>query len=216
MKPNEYAARRGEILDSALRLMHDKGYQAMTIQDVLDDLRMSKGALYHYFDSKQALLEGIVESMGQSGATALQAVVDSDLGALEKLHAYFAASNAWKAEHAAEVATAMRLWRHENNSLLRQKMSQEAMRTNTPALEAIITQGCREGAFDTEHPHEAAVIIAGMGLQLADAIIDAINADGSEVLDFRGRSVGSVIAAYTDAIERILGAPADSLTRQES
>lgn len=216
VKPDEYAARRGEILDSALRLMHDKGYQAMTIQDVLDDLRMSKGALYHYFDSKQALLEGIVESMGQSGATALQAVVDSDLGALGKLHAYFAASNAWKAEHAAEVATAMRLWRHENNSLLRQKMSQEAMRTNTPALEAIITQGCREGAFDTEHPHEAAVIIAGMGLHLADAIIDAIDADGSEVLDFRGRRVGSVIAAYTDAIERILGAPAGSLTRQES
>jgi AcrR family transcriptional regulator len=216
VKPDEYAARRGEILDSALRLMHDKGYQAMTIQDVLDDLRMSKGALYHYFDSKQALLEGIVESMGQSGATALQAVVDSDLGALEKLHAYFAASNAWKAEHSAEVATAMRLWRHENNSLLRQKMSQEAMRTNTPALEAIITQGCREGAFDTEHPHEAAVIIAGMGLHLADAIIDAIDADGSEVLDFRGPRVGSVIAAYTDAFERILGAPAGALTRQES
>ena len=74
----------------------------------------------------------------------------------------------------------MRLWRHENNALLRQKMSQESMRSTTPSLEAIIRQGCQEGVFDTEHPREAAIIIAGMGLHLADAIIDAIDADGTE------------------------------------
>ncbi len=77
----------------------------------------------------------------------------------------------------------MRLWRNENNALLRQKMSQESMRTTTPLLEAIIEQGCREGVFDTEHPHEAAIIITGMGLHLADAIIDAIDADGAESLN---------------------------------
>lgn len=43
--------------------MHDKGYERMTAQDVLTTLQMSKGALYHYFDSKAALLEGIVEAM---------------------------------------------------------------------------------------------------------------------------------------------------------
>ena len=95
VKPDEYAARRREILDAALRLMHDKGYERMTIQDVLTELQMSKGALYHYFDSKQALLEGIVESMGESGSAALGAVVDDpDLGAVEKLHAYFEMSTA--------------------------------------------------------------------------------------------------------------------------
>jgi AcrR family transcriptional regulator len=213
VKPDEYAARRREILDSALRLMHDKGYERMTIADVLTDLQMSKGALYHYFDSKQALLEGIVDEMAESGSAALGAVVDNaDLGALEKLHEYFKVFSAWKAEHLAEVTTSMRLWRHENNALLRQKLSQETMRTSTPALEAIITQGCREGVFDTAHPHEAAIIIVGMGLHLADAIIDAIHADGAEPLDTSGSRAASVVAAYTDAFERILGAPPGSLT----
>jgi AcrR family transcriptional regulator len=216
VKPDEYAARRSQILASALRLMHAKGYQAMTIQDVLDDLQMSKGALYHYFDSKQALLEGIVESMARSGSAALQSVVDADLDAIAKMHAYFQVSSAWKAEHATEVITAMRLWRHENNSLLRQKMSQETMRHNTPALEAIITQGCEEGVFDTAHPHEAAIIIAGMGLHLADAFIDAIDEDGTDPFGASGSGAASVVAAYTDAFERILGSPAGSLTLQES
>jgi AcrR family transcriptional regulator len=217
VKPDEYAARRGEILGSALRLMHDKGYQAMTVQDVLDDLRMSKGALYHYFDSKQALLEGIVESMGESGGAALAAIVENaDLGAIEKLHAYFAMSAAWKAEHATEVTTTMQLWRHENNALLRQKMAQTSMRTTAPLLEKIIAQGCREGVFDTEHPHEAAIIIAGMGLHLADAIIDAIDADGTDPLDTSGSRASGVVAAYNDAFERILGAPSGSLAPKES
>ena len=77
--------------------------------------------------------------------------------------------------------------------------------------EAIITQGCREGVFDTEHPREAAIIIAGMGLHLADAIIDAIGSDGTGPLDASGSRARSVIAAYTDAFERILGAPSGSL-----
>ena len=212
VKPDEYAARRREILDAALRLMHDKGYERMTIQDVLTELQMSKGALYHYFDSKQAMLEGIVEGMGQSASAALGGVVDDpDLDAIEKLHAYFTMSTAWKTEHVAEVTTTMRLWRHENNALLRQKMSQETMRSTTPLLEAIVEQGCREGLFDTEHPREAAVIVAGMGLHLADAIIDAIEADGTEPLDTSGSRASSVVAAYTDAFERILGAPPGSL-----
>ncbi|HEX7427197.1 MAG TPA: TetR/AcrR family transcriptional regulator [Mycobacterium sp.] len=212
VKPDEYAARRREILDAALQLMHDKGYEQMTIQDVLTQLQMSKGALYHYFDSKKALLDGIVESMGESGSAALGAVVENpDLGAIEKLHAYFQMSTAWKSEHATEVTTTMRLWRHENNALLRQKISQESMRSTTPSLEAIIRQGRQEGVFDTEHPREAAIIVAGMGLHLADAIIDAIDEDGAEPLDTSGSRAQSVIAAYTDAFERILGAPSGSL-----
>ena len=215
VKPDEYAAHRREILGAALQLMHDKGYERMTIADLLTELQMSKGALYHYFDSKQALLEGIVESMGESGSAALRAVVDNpDLGAIEKLHGYFDMSTAWKSEHATEVATTMRLWRHENNALLRQKMSQETMRSTTPLLEAIIEQGCREGVFDTGHPHEAAIIITGMGLHLADALIDAIDEDGPEALGAGGSRVRSVVAAYTDAFERILGAPSGSLTNR--
>jgi AcrR family transcriptional regulator len=177
VKPDEYAAHRRQILVAARKLAHDKGYEHMTVQDVLDELQISKGALYHYFDSKQSLLEGIVESMGESGGATLRAVVDDPhLDAVEKLNAYFAVSTAWKAD-----------------ALLSQKLSQESIRsTTTPLLEAIIKQGGAEGVFDTAHPHDAAVILAGMGLHLADAVICS--------------------AAYTDAFERILGAPSGSLT----
>ncbi|MCV7112748.1 TetR/AcrR family transcriptional regulator [Mycolicibacterium setense] len=209
---SEHAARRREILAAALRLMHDKGYEAMTIDDLLAELQVSKGALYHYFRSKKALLEGVIEQMGESASAHLAGIVDDpDRGALDKLNAYLDASRAWKSDSPTEVATLIRLWHDENNALLRQKMTQGSMRTTAPMLEAIIRQGCAEGVFDTDYPHEAAGIITGMGLHLADAFIDAIEADGAVGSDISGPHAQKVVGAYLQAFERILGAPPDSL-----
>lgn len=212
VKVDEHATRRREILDAALELMRDKGYDRMTIEDVLVKLQMSKGALYHYFRSKRALLEGIVESMGESAVATLQPVVDDpNLGAVDKLRAYFDTSTAWKTENLTAVTVTMRLWRDENNALLRQKLSQASMRTTSPLLESIIVQGCDEGVFDTGHPREAAIILTGMGLNLADAIIDAMEADGAGGLDVSGARTSDILGAYVAAFERILGTAPGSL-----
>ena len=57
----EHTVRRNEILDVAQRLVTTRGYEQMTIQDILDELQIAKGTLYHYFDSKRALLEALIE-----------------------------------------------------------------------------------------------------------------------------------------------------------
>src|SRR5882757_2265491 len=109
VKPEEYAARRREILDAALELMDEKGYERMTIEDVLAKTGMSKGALYHYFRSKYALLEGVVEAMGDGAMRELRTVVeDPKLSAIDKLHAYFRTEQSWKSENVTTVSTVMR------------------------------------------------------------------------------------------------------------
>ena len=55
-----HAVRREAFVDAAQRLMQAKGYEQMSVQDVLDELGASRGAFYHYFDSKTALLEAVV------------------------------------------------------------------------------------------------------------------------------------------------------------
>ena len=44
--------RRNEILDVAERLLTTKGYEQMAIQDIVDELQIAKGTVYHYFDTK--------------------------------------------------------------------------------------------------------------------------------------------------------------------
>ena len=38
------------------------GYEKTSVQDILDDLKTSKGSFYHHFDSKEALLEEICKN----------------------------------------------------------------------------------------------------------------------------------------------------------
>src|SRR6266568_8209129 len=81
-----HRVRRDAFLDVAQRLITTRGYEAMSIQDVLDELETSRGALYHYFDSKQALLDGVVDRFADGAMETIDPVLaDPELPALTKL-----------------------------------------------------------------------------------------------------------------------------------
>ncbi len=61
MEPQE--TKRDMILDAALTLFADKGYDATSIDEIGDAVGVKGPALYHYFKGKEALLDGIVEKM---------------------------------------------------------------------------------------------------------------------------------------------------------
>lgn len=52
-------ARRREILAAAHRCFAREGFQATTMRDVADEIGLSVGALYRYFDGKEALIEAL-------------------------------------------------------------------------------------------------------------------------------------------------------------
>lgn len=54
-------ARPDEVLDAALAVFVQKGFAASRVEDVARHAGISKGLVYLYFPSKEALLEGIVK-----------------------------------------------------------------------------------------------------------------------------------------------------------
>ena len=145
VKEDEYAAKRNQIIDITQSLIYTKGYEQMTIQDVLDGLHMSKGAFYHYFRSKPALLEAMVDRAVDQLEQVLRPVVeDPALPALEKLNRFFARGSSWKVEHKAMLLPLMRVWYSDENVLVRQKVLDMAMGRLNPLLAAIFHQGLRE------------------------------------------------------------------------
>lgn len=61
LKPQTQRQRREHILDAALRCFGRSGFHATTMQDICKDAAVSPGALYVYFDSKEALIEGLCQ-----------------------------------------------------------------------------------------------------------------------------------------------------------
>ena len=55
-------ARPAEILDAALAVFAEKGFAAARLEQVAKAAGVSKGTLYLYFDSKEALFEAVVRS----------------------------------------------------------------------------------------------------------------------------------------------------------
>jgi TetR/AcrR family transcriptional regulator, cholesterol catabolism regulator len=52
---------RQEILRTAVRLFHRRGYDATSMNDVAAALKFSKGGLYHHFQSKDEILFSLME-----------------------------------------------------------------------------------------------------------------------------------------------------------
>lgn len=61
LKPETEHARRQNILDAAERCFARGGFHATTMQDICREAAVSPGALYIYFDSKEALIAGLCE-----------------------------------------------------------------------------------------------------------------------------------------------------------
>jgi len=59
--------RKEAILDAALATFSDLGYNQATLNDVADRLGVTKGCLYHYFESKEKLLVDLIrDRMGSA------------------------------------------------------------------------------------------------------------------------------------------------------
>jgi AcrR family transcriptional regulator len=205
-----HAVRRDAFLDAAQRLIQAKGYEQMSVQDVLDELGASRGAFYHYFDSKVALLDAVVERMVVAATDAVAPVVnDPTLTAPEKLTHFFAGIQRWKAERKDLMLALLRVWYSDDNALVRDKTRQRAIVHLAPILASIIAQGRAEGIFSVIAPDSARVIVTLLqGAQdLAGELFFARQADA---IPFE--AVETSFAAYQEALERVLGVPGGSLT----
>jgi AcrR family transcriptional regulator len=61
LKPQTQQQRREHILDAAERCFARSGFHRASMQAICREARVSPGALYLYFDSKEALIAGITE-----------------------------------------------------------------------------------------------------------------------------------------------------------
>ena len=70
--------RRREVIETATRIFCQKGFATATIQDIADCVGILKGSLYHYFPSKEALLEEIVTSAHDDAWARVTAARDTE------------------------------------------------------------------------------------------------------------------------------------------
>ena len=78
----------GQIMETATRLFADRGFAGTSLQDVADASGLTRPALYHYFNSKEALLSRLVSELTEGPAEELGRIRRrSEMSAADRLRA---------------------------------------------------------------------------------------------------------------------------------
>ncbi len=153
--PEETVSR---ILDVSAKLFLEKGYDETSIQDIIDHLGgLSKGAIYHHFKSKESILIGIYERLGEDVEIVMSAIRDDrNLNGLEKLKKMFA-SSLLDSRNVQMFASSPNLI--DNPKLLAMQMSSIVEEVVPDYVEPVIRQGVEDGSIQTEYHKELAEIL---------------------------------------------------------
>jgi AcrR family transcriptional regulator len=210
LNPVAHAVRRDAFIDAAQSLIQTRGCERFSVQDVLDATAASKGAFYHYFDSRDGLIDAVVDRMADQASVRVEPILaDPDLTASQKLIAMIGGLAQFKAERRELALGVMRVWLSEDNAIVRVKLRRLSSERQLPWIERIVRQGIAEGSFTTTYPeHLARVLVAlmqGMG-ELAMELWVGRQDDTVTLED-----VKRTFDAYQEAFERIVGVPPGSL-----
>ena len=210
VNPQTHALRREEFIDAGQRLIQTRGYEQFSVDELLAEVGASKGAFYHYFGSKTALLEAIVDRFVEVALAQVARIVDDEsLTALDKFHSYFATIARLKGEQTEFLFALMRVWFSDDNALVREKLRREQVRLVTQHIATIVRQGVGEGVFTLADPDAMARVVLSLILDTGD--------EAGEL--FMQRQAGEVdldtvrrrFQTYQMALERVLGVPPGTL-----
>lgn len=202
--PETHAVRRDAFVDVAARRITLDGYDALSIQDVIDEVGASKGAFYHYFGSKADLLEAIVEKMADGvELTWADVLARPGLSARERLEGIFGATASYKNARRELSLAILEGWLSDRNAVLREKLRHMVVRRLTPAITRILQQGIDDGEFTATDAEATAQVVVGLVVSTQDLASHLFVARQRDEVTLD--HVMRVFAAYEAALARILG-----------
>ena len=80
--------RKSQILDAAMETFTKKGFHKTRMSDIAESSGLSKGSLYWYFDSKDAIILKLIDRVFEFEIKDLTALLSDDRSAEERLYIY--------------------------------------------------------------------------------------------------------------------------------
>ncbi|MYM21080.1 TetR family transcriptional regulator [Duganella sp. FT135W] len=172
-----------QIVTTSLQLLHSKGFNATSVQDITDAAGVPKGSFYNHFSSKEALglevLQRYTEGVGQL-ATPLQ---DLSLAPRQRLQQYFERMIAGNASNCFHFGCLLGNFSTELSNQIPAMRSamRDAYSGSVAALAAVIADGQQDGSINADVP--AAELAGFVNDAWQGAVLRAKSEQSSEPLE---------------------------------
>ncbi|MFI6599841.1 TetR/AcrR family transcriptional regulator [Nonomuraea sp. NPDC050536] len=146
---------RQRLLGEATRLFAERGFEGTSVQEIVLAAGVTKGAMYHYFDSKDDLLHEIYGRVLRMQMERLTSIADGPGTVAERLHAAAAdvvETSAANLDDTKIFFRSMHLLAPET-----QKNVRADRRRYHERFRALVAEGQREGVFSDRVPAEIVV-----------------------------------------------------------
>ena len=201
--------RRSRILETAEKLFYQKGYEETSIQDILDELKMSKGGFYHHFESKLQLLEALCQmQMAENSRRMAEAVQNAQGDAVAQINALYEYCTLWQRGQTSFTAMVLRTAYKGGSVQLRDTLKQCMLAGARPLIREIVHAGIEQNQFFTRYPDDIGELLLQLFANLNDEIAMelAVKEHSSSMAMILSR-----LRAYRHAAEMLLGAPYGSM-----
>ena len=189
--------RKEEILDVAEQLFAEKGFDNASTNDIINKIGIARGTLYHHFNSKEEILDAIVDRMISRSIAGARAIIkDTSIPLLDRLSGAFLSLNI---NTGAGVEVLEQIHKPQN-ALLHQKTQERLLGEVVPMIAELIEEGNKSGLFNSRYPLEA-----------AEMVIVYSNMAFDELAELSPEQMQEKIMAFIYHTEKILGAKEKSM-----
>ena len=205
--------RSAEILAAARRLFFTRGYEATTVNDVIEATGLSKGAFYHHFDSKDALLEALAVELAEENLAALRPLFeDRSKNAVQRLNGLFAMVRRFQDEVPKDMRRMFNVVFKRENILLLHRVNEALLARVLPIVTEILREGIGDGTMRIANPAATAEMLMQLRMSMAVAMNRAIELSAGGDMDAGVELLETRMEAYALAVDRLLGLPDGTIT----
>jgi TetR/AcrR family fatty acid metabolism transcriptional regulator len=187
--PETEPEKRRAILHAAVKVFADKGYQGCRIADVAREAGVAYGLVYHYFRSKEELLESVFAEQWTIFERSIRAIADGPGPASEQLASICRfAVDVFRTAPAAVRVLLLEVARTPN--ALRAGSTRQTFESTLALVAEVVRRGQSSGDLRRD----------------VDPVIAATCLLGTLELSLTGMVVGVIPAAADDDVERVKAA----------
>jgi len=149
--------RRKELIDTAERLFITNGYDQTAVCDIMKEVKLSQGAFYYYFESKEDVLVAILGKNVAVMESALRQTANrTDLDEAVKLNTMFN-------QFISVTISGKKIHNYihqEMNATLHKKLIKIKLSARIAQIMAeVISKGMEKGRFNVAHPLETSYLL---------------------------------------------------------
>ena len=158
--------KKEHILDAAQALMCSIPDKDIPVEMIAGKAGIAKGSIYYYFDSKDDIVNAVIERSYATAISEYFADADNSSDPLSKIKSLF--RSVLRQEFCDKRKNIIVYFHVQENPVLRMKMMMTAVRTISPILAKLLAEGAEQGCIRADFPEEGSEMIIAMLTFLLD------------------------------------------------